>query len=414
METYLVGGSVRDQLLGLPVTDHDWVVVGSTPEEMIAAGYQPVGKDFPVFLHPKTHQEYALARTERKSAPGYKGFIIHAEPDVTLEQDLARRDLTINAIAQTNDGEIIDPYNGQQDLKDKVLRHVSSAFIEDPVRVLRIARFAARFNFTIAEETKALIHNMIEQKELEHLVPERVWQELVKALKTKTPSLFFTTLRETGALKHIFPDIDRLFGVPQEPKWHPEIDTGIHVMLVLDQASRLTDDIAVRFSALCHDLGKATTPESILPRHNGHEARSVELTRQFCEKFRVPNDISSLAVKVAEFHTHVHLLYELSSEQILHVIEALDAYRKPDRFKQYLIAGEADFRGRPGYEDVEMTETVDFESFFIATKAITAQPFIKLGLKGPAISEAIREKRIDVISSLMTEIKQRIAKAHAN
>jgi tRNA nucleotidyltransferase (CCA-adding enzyme) len=414
MQTYLVGGSVRDQLLGLTITDHDWVVVGSTPEKMIAAGYQPVGKDFPVFLHPKTHQEYALARTERKSAPGYKGFVIHAEPDVTLEQDLARRDLTINAIAQSEDGTLIDPYNGQQDLNDKVLRHVSPAFTEDPVRVLRIARFAARFSFTIADETKALIHTMIEQKELEHLVPERVWQELSKALKTDTPSLFFTSLRDTGALKHIFPDIDRLFGVPQVPKWHPEVDTGIHVMMVLDQSAKLTPDISVRFAALCHDLGKGTTPESILPKHNGHEARSVDLTRTFCDQFKVPNDITSLALKVAEFHTHVHLLYELNSEQILDVIEALDAYRKPKRFKQYLLAGEADFRGRPGYEDLPMTEISDFEALFEATKAITAKPFVEAGLQGSDISHAIRHKRIEVITTLMGQINARLAKASAN
>ena len=256
METYLVGGGVRDHLLGLAIKDRDWVVVGSSPEEMLAQGYQPVGKDFPVFLHPKTHEEYALARTERKSGKGYKGFTVYAAPDVTLEQDLERRDLTINAIAQADDGNLIDPYNGQQDLKDKVLRHVSPAFIEDPVRVLRIARFAARFGFTIADETRQLIQKMVENKELDHLVPERVWQELAKALATEQPSLFFMALRDAGALKTLFPDIERLFGVPQVKKWHPEIDTGIHVMMVIDQAAKLTDDIAVRFAALCHDLGK--------------------------------------------------------------------------------------------------------------------------------------------------------------
>ena len=270
METYLVGGSVRDQLLGLPIKDRDLVVVGASPDDMLKQGYRSIGKDFPVFLHPKTQEEYALARTERKTAPGYKGFAIHASPDVTLEQDLARRDLTINAIAQDTNGQLIDPYDGQQDIKDNVLRHVSLAFTEDPVRVLRIARFAARFDFTIADETKDLIQQMISAKELDHLVPERVWQELAKALQTAQPSRFFTSLRDTGALQSLFPEVDRLFGVPQVPKWHPEVDTGVHVMMVIDQAARLSQDTAVIFAALCHDLGKGTTPKAILPQHNGH------------------------------------------------------------------------------------------------------------------------------------------------
>ena len=403
MEIYLVGGSVRDQLLGLPIKDRDWVVVGSSSEELLSKGFQPVGKDFPVFLHPQTHEEYALARTERKTDPGYRGFVVHASADVTLEQDLCRRDLTINAIAQTEDGQLIDPFNGQQDLKNKILRHVSPAFVEDPVRVLRIARFAARFGFTIAAETKILIEEMIAANELEHLVAERVWQELEKALASKQPSLFFTTLREVGALKSLFPDVDRLFGVPQVAKWHPEVDTGIHVMMVIDQAARLTDDIAVRFAALCHDLGKGTTPSDILPKHIGHEQRSIELTEKLCDQLRVPNEIKSLALKVAEFHTHIHLLFEMRAETILKVIEALDAFRRPARFAQYLLAGEADCRGRTGYEELPVPEIPAFQRCFTAAQEITAKPFVDAGLQGSAIAEAMRQHRITAIENIMLE-----------
>lgn len=405
MKTYLVGGSVRDKLLNLTIKDRDWVVVGSSPEEMLAKGFQPVGKDFPVFLHPKNHEEYALARTERKTAPGYKGFTVHAEPSVTLEEDLARRDLTINAIAQAEDGSLIDPYNGQQDLKNKILRHVSPAFVEDPVRVLRIARFAARFNFTIADETLVLIKQMVEEKELDYLVPERVWQEVDKALATTQPSLFFMALREAGALKSLFPEVDRLFGVPQVPKWHPEVDTGVHVMMVIDQAAILTSDIAVRFAALCHDLGKGTTPADILPQHNGHEARSVKLTHSLCQRLRVPKDIETLALKVAEYHTHVHLLFELRPATILKVIEALDAFRRPDRFEQFLLAGEADFRGRPGYEDLPLPEINVFKQCLNTCKTVTAHAFIEAGKQGPAIGEAIRKQRIKLIEQVMFESK---------
>ncbi|MBL1319860.1 MAG: multifunctional CCA addition/repair protein [Methylophaga sp.] len=400
METYLVGGGVRDHLLGLAIKDRDWVVVGSSPEEMLAQGYQPVGKDFPVFLHPKTHEEYALARTERKSGKGYKGFTVYAAPDVTLEQDLERRDLTINAIAQAENGTLIDPFNGQQDLKDKILRHVSPAFIEDPVRVLRIARFAARFDFTIADETKQLIHQMVANKELDHLVPERVWQELAKALATKQPSLFFMTLRDTGALKTLFPDIDRLFGVPQVKKWHPEVDTGIHVMMVIDQAAKLSDDIAVRFAALCHDLGKGTTPADILPHHYGHEERSIKLTKALCQRLRVPKEFESLALNVAEYHTHVHRLFEMKPATILRVIEALDSFRRPERFEQYLLAAEADSRGRTGYEDLPVPTVEAFRHYFSAVQAITAKQFIEQGLEGVAIAEAMRKARIKVIATV--------------
>ena len=405
MKTYLVGGCVRDKLLGLTIKDRDWVVVGSSPEAMIAKGFQSVGKDFPVFLHPETHEEYALARTERKTAPGYKGFSVHASPDVTLEEDLARRDLTINAIAQAEDGSLIDPYHGQQDLKNKILRHVSPAFVEDPIRVLRIARFAARFGFTIADETLLLIKNMVAAKELDYLVAERVWQELEKALATEQPSLFFMALRKAGALKSVFPEVDRLFGVPQVPKWHPEIDTGVHVMMVIDQAAKLTEDIAVRFAALCHDLGKGTTPANILPQHNGHEARSIKLTQALCQRIRVPKDIETLALKVAEYHTHVHLLFELRPTTILQVIEALDAFRRPYRFEQYLLASEADFRGRPGYETLPFPAINVFKQCFAACQAVTAQAFIEAGKQGPAIGEAIRKQRVKLIKQIMVDAK---------
>jgi len=401
MQLFKVGGCVRDRLLGLPVKDRDWVVVGSNVNEMLAQGFRPVGKDFPVFLHPQTHEEYALARTERKTAPGYHGFDFHASPEVTLEEDLARRDLTINAMAEDAQGNVYDPFNGQADLQNKILRHVSPAFVEDPVRVLRLARFAARFGFQVADQTKQLISIMIAHGELEHLVAERVWQELEKALQSKQPSLFFYCLRDVGGLTILFPEIDRLFGVPQHAKWHPEVDTGVHVMLVLDQAARLSDDLAVRFAALCHDLGKGTTPIEILPSHRGHEAQSIALTRNLCERLRVPREITSLAIKVAEFHTHFHLLFELSAAEVLAVFEGLDAFRKPQRFAQYLLAGEADFRGRPGYENADIPEKIAFQACFDAAQQINAAPFVKEGLQGPAIATAIAGQRCKVIDEVL-------------
>jgi tRNA nucleotidyltransferase (CCA-adding enzyme) len=360
-----------------------------------------VGKDFPVFLHPQTQEEYALARTERKAGRGYHGFTFYAEADVSLEQDLARRDLTINAIAEDPDGNIIDPFNGQQDLKDGVLRHVSPAFVEDPVRVLRIARFAARFGFSIADETKALINKMIADGELAYLVPERVWQELYKALQSDQPSRFFTSLREVGALEKLFPEVDRLFGVPQIAKWHPEIDTGVHVMMVIDQSARLSDDVEVRFAALCHDLGKGMTPADILPSHKGHEATSIELTRDLCERLRVPKETTALAVKVAEFHTDVHLLFELDAERVLTVLEGVDSFRRPQRFEKYMLAGEADFRGRPGYEDAPMPEGEAFRACYQAAALVTASEFVEAGLTGMAIGNAIRQKRLEVIAQTL-------------
>ncbi|WP_091713108.1 multifunctional CCA addition/repair protein [Methylophaga sulfidovorans] len=407
MQTYLVGGCVRDKLLGKPVKDRDWVVVGATTDYMLEKGYKPVGKDFPVFLHPKTQEEYALARTERKSGHGYQGFTVYASPEVTLEEDLARRDLTINAIAESVDGNIIDPFNGIKDLEKGILRHVSPAFVEDPVRVLRIARFAARFNFAIAGETQQLIRQMVSSGELEHLVAERVWQELSKALQTDQPSVFFTSLRQVDALSSLFPEVDRLFGVPQIPKWHPEVDTGIHVMMVIDQAAKLTDDLAVRFSALCHDLGKGLTPKDILPSHAGHEASSIALTEKLCQRLRVPKVIATLAAKVAEYHTDVHLLFELDAARVLDVIEGLDSFRRPQRFEQFLLAGEADFRGRPGYETADYPEKKAFSECFQQAAQVDVKPLLEEGLAGEQIKQAIRQHRCDAIEGVLSTYRTR-------
>ncbi len=351
MKTYIVGGAVRDRLLGLPVSDRDHVVVGVTPDDMVALGYRPVGKDFPVFLHPQTHEEYALARTERKSGRGYKGFTVYTAPEVTLEEDLHRRDLTINAIAEDESGALVDPYGGQRDLAARIFRHVSEAFAEDPVRILRVARFAARFSdFTVADETNALMRKMVAEGEIDALVPERVWQELARGLMEKQPSRMFLVLRDCGALARLFPEIDRLFGVPQPPQYHPEIDTGVHVMLVVDWAARQGFSLPVRFAALTHDLGKGTTPSELWPAHHGHEARSVELVRALSERIRVPIDCRDLAVAVARDHGNVHRALELRPGTIVELLERVDAFRRPERFDAFLQACECDFRGRPGYE----------------------------------------------------------------
>lgn len=350
MKSYVVGGAVRDRLLGLPVADRDYVVVGATPEQMVTLGYQPVGKDFPVFLHPGTHAEYALARTERKSGAGYKGFTVHASPDVTLEEDLSRRDLTINAIAEDSDGALIDPYGGQRDLAARTFRHVSEAFAEDPVRILRVARFAARFTaFTVAAETNALMRQMVDNGEVDALVPERVWQEIARGLMEAQPSRMFRVLRDCGALARLFPEIDRLFGVPQPPAHHPEIDTGVHVMLVVDWAAQQGFSLPVRFAALTHDLGKGVTPPELWPKHHGHEAKSVDLVRALCERIRVPADCRDLAVAVARDHGNAHRALELRAATVVELLERVDAFRRPDRFTEFLQACECDFRGRPGY-----------------------------------------------------------------
>jgi tRNA nucleotidyltransferase (CCA-adding enzyme) len=351
-ECYEVGGAVRDELLGIPVQDHDHVIVGATPEKMITLGFKRVGKDFPVFLHPETGEEYALARTERKSGHGYKGFTFRADPAVTLEEDLQRRDLTINAMARERSGKIIDPYGGQQDLQAGILRHVSDAFAEDPVRILRVARFAARFQtFSVAPETLTLMQHMTASGEVDYLVPERVWQELSRGLMERRPSRMFQVLRECGALKRILPELDRLFGVPQRPEFHPEVDTGVHVMLVVDWAARQAYALSVRFAALTHDLGKGTTPVHEWPGHHGHEARSVKLLSTLCERLRVPAECRDLALLVARYHGDVHRALELRPDTILRMLQSTDAFRRPERFEQFLQACEADFRGRPGYED---------------------------------------------------------------
>ena len=352
MQTYMVGGAVRDELLGFAVKDKDYVVVGSTPEAMLAAGFKPVGKDFPVFLHPQTHDEYALARTERKTAKGYKGFVVHAAPDVTLEQDLARRDLTINAIAKSDDGELIDPFNGRADIQAKILRHVSDAFSEDPVRILRIARFAARLaDFQVAPETMALMRQMVQAGEVDALVAERVWQELAKGLMEDKPSRMFEVLRDCGALQKILPELDKLWGVPQPAQHHPEVDTGVHVMMVIDYAARQNFSLPIRFAALMHDLGKGTTPAEILPKHIGHELRSVNLLKEVCKRLRVPNDCKALGVMVAKFHGKLHQALQMRPATLLEFLLELDAIRQPQRFYDFLKACEADSRGRTGFEN---------------------------------------------------------------
>lgn len=400
MKSYLVGGAVRDKLLDYPVKERDWVVVGSTAEEMEAAGYRLVGKDFPVFLHPDTHEEYALARTERKSAHGYKGFTVVASPDVTLKEDMLRRDLTINAMAEDEDGNIVDYYSGQKDLENRIFRHVSAAFVEDPLRVLRVARFMARYHhlgFSIADETLDLMKNIVTQGEIEHLVSERVWQETEKALGEKSPWRYFEVLRDCGALKVLLPEIDQLYGVPQTEKYHPEIDTGIHTMMVLEQAAKLTNDISVRFAALVHDLGKGITPKEEWPKHIAHEEKGVPLVKDVCQRLRVPNPVRDLAVSVTRYHLHYHRAAELRDDTFLKTLEKLDAFRRPERFEQFLLACEADSRGRTGFEDKDFLQPAIFRTAFKAAAEITAKPFVDQGLKGPAIADAIRHERIEVI-----------------
>ena len=373
MKIYTVGGAVRDQLLGRPVADRDYVVVGATPDDMVALGYQPVGKDFPVFLHPQTHEEYALARTERKSGRGYKGFKVYAAPDVTLEQDLLRRDLTINAMAEDETGALIDPFGGQRDLTAKCFRHVSDAFAEDPVRILRVARFAARFSdFAVAPETNALMRQMVNNGEVDALVPERVWQEVARGLMEAQPSRMFQVLRDCGALARLFPEIDCLFGVPQPPEHHPEVDTGVHVMLVIDWAAQHGVSLPVRFAALTHDLGKGATPPDLWPKHHGHEAQGVERVRALCERIRVPADCRDLAVAVARDHGHVHRARELRPGTVVELLERVDAFRRPERFEAFLQACECDFRGRPGYENQSFLEPAYLRQALQAAQTIDA------------------------------------------
>ena len=399
---FCVGGAVRDKLLGLPVQDRDWVVVGSTPQQMVERGFKPVGSDFPVFLHPDTHEEYALARTERKVAQGYKGFTVYTSPDVTLEQDLLRRDFTVNAIAQDADGKLIDPYNGQGDLKAGILRHVSDAFAEDPVRILRGARFAARFGFTFAPETLALMRKMVDNGEVDALVAERVWQELARGLMEKHPSRFFTTLRECGALKKILPEVDGLFGIPQPAHYHPEIDCGVHVMMVLDDAAKYERSLEVRFAALGHDLGKATTPEDTLPRHIGHEQRSVDLLKGLCERLRVPSECRDLALLVAQYHSHVHKARELRADTIVKVFDACDLWRKPERFAQILLACESDAHGRTGHEHDAYPQSAYLLECARAAQAVNAGDIARACADKGLIADKLREARIVAVEEAIS------------
>jgi tRNA nucleotidyltransferase (CCA-adding enzyme) len=403
MQVYLVGGAVRDGLLGIPVKERDWVVVGGTREELLRANFREVGRDFPVFLHPQTHEEYALARLERKVSPGYRGFTVEFGPEVTLEEDLARRDLTINAMAQSPDGTLIDPFGGEADLEARVLRHVSPAFAEDPVRVLRVARFAARFaplRFRVAAETSALMRGMVDAGEVNALVAERVWQETEKALREPKASEFFRVLRDCGALRPIFPEIDALFGVPQPAEWHPEIDTGLHTLMVLDQAALLSAEPAVRFAALVHDLGKGTTPREEWPRHPGHEARSVALIQALAERLRVPGDYRELAVIVARYHGNVHRAFELKPRTVLEFMERADAFRRPERFAQALLACEADSRGRTGLENTPYPQREYLLAARAAAAAIKPTPEeIALG-PGAKIAQLLQQRRLQALAEL--------------
>ena len=407
MQIYLVGGAVRDEQLGISHKERDWCVVGATPDELLADGYRQVGKDFPVFLHPKSKEEYALARTERKTAPGYHGFAFDFSPNVSLEDDLSRRDLSINAIAKDSDGRLIDPHGGLSDIENKVLRHVSDAFGEDPVRILRVAKFAARFaglGFGIAGETMALMRSMVAAGEVDALVPDRVWRETEEALRGKNARVFFEVLRNCGALQRLFPEVDGLFGVPQPAKWHPEIDTGLHTMMVLDQAERLSADIDVRFAALTHDLGKGATPEDELPSHPGHEIRGVKLIRRMDERLPIPKSCRNLAVLVAEFHTHCHRALELKSTSIVKLLEKCDAFRRPERFEQFLIACEADARGREGLEKKRYPQA-DFlrKAFTAACSVNTAE--IAARHTGSKIPAAIQKSRLRAVADFKESVQ---------
>jgi tRNA nucleotidyltransferase (CCA-adding enzyme) len=404
MKTYLVGGAVRDELLGRPAGDRDWVVVGATPIEMVDAGFVPVGRDFPVFLHPQSREEYALARTERKTAPGYHGFSFHAAPEVTLEQDLARRDLTINAMARDEAGALVDPHGGRRDLTERVLRHVSPAFAEDPVRILRLARFAARFDgFTVAPETLALMRGMVAAGEADALVAERVWQELSRGLMEARPSRMFEVLHACGALARLLPEVDRLWGVPQRPEHHPEIDTGVHLMLVLDMSARLEASLPVRFACLGHDLGKGTTPADVLPRHIGHEMRSVKMLRALCERWKVPTECRELATVVAREHGNVHRSEQLDAAALLRLLERCDALRRPQRFDDILLACECDARGRSGKAEEPYPQRPRLAAALRQAQSVDTAPLAEAaaarGLAGAAIGEAVRQARVHAIAS---------------
>ncbi|MCY3987633.1 MAG: multifunctional CCA addition/repair protein [Gammaproteobacteria bacterium] len=401
MKSYLVGGAVRDRLLGLEVRERDWVVVGTTAEQLLKKAYKEIGRSFPVFLHPETQEEYALARRETKTAPGYRGFEVDFGPEVTLEEDLTRRDLTINAMAEDDAGRLVDPHGGERDLAEKVLRHVSPAFREDPVRILRVARFAARFNglgFAIAAETMALMREMVAQGEAAALVPERVWQETARALGEDAPQRFFEVLRECGALKVIFPEIDRLWGVPQPKRWHPEIDTGVHVMMVLEQAARFSDKVEVRFAALTHDLGKGVTPEQYWPRHSGHEAASVRLVGEMCERLGAPRRFRTLAEKVARYHGVCHRADELRPDTKLKVLESLGAFRADSLLEDFLVACEADYRGRLGMTEDAYPAADVFRRAFAAASTVSGAELANEGYEGARLGDELRRRRIAAIA----------------
>ena len=400
MQVYLVGGAVRDEQLGIPREERDWCVVGATPEELLAKGYRQVGRDFPVFLHPDSGEEYALARTERKTAPGYHGFAFDCSPDVAIEDDLLRRDLTINAIAKDADGRLIDPYHGVDDIENRIIRHVSDAFAEDPVRILRVAKFFARFSrfgFVIAPETLQLMTQMVSEGEVDALVPDRVWKETAEALVGSNVRAYFEVLRTCGALRVLLPEVDALFGTPQPKQWHPEIDTGVHVLMVLDQAEALSPDLEVRFAALTHDLGKGTTPKHRLPSHPGHEIRGCKLIRGIADRFPIPKSCQDLALLVAEFHTHCHRALELRPKTILKVLEKTDAFRRPHRFEQFLLTCEADARGRAGLEDRKYPQADHFRGAHAAAAAIDAGAIAK-GQEGRKIAAAIRRARKSAVA----------------
>lgn len=409
MQTYLVGGAVRDTLLNLTVTDKDWVVVGTTPEAMLAAGFEQIGSDFPVFLHPKTKQEHALARTERKSGHGYTGFVCYSAPDVTLEQDLQRRDLTINAIAQAPTGELIDPYHGQQDLHDKILRHVSPAFSEDPLRVLRVARFAARFahlGFTVAPETIALMQEMVISGELESLTPERVWKEWEKSLSSDDPQVFLTVLRQCGALSVVMPEIDALFGVPQPEKWHPEIDCGIHTLLVAKKAAELTTDKTIRFAAQVHDLGKALSPKEDLPHHKTHCRDGIKPIKALCQRLRIPNDYRDLALLVCEQHTKIHYAEEMRADTFIKIFDQIDAWRKPDRVAQLATCCRADARGRTHFEETPYQQADILQAVFKTALTVDVKAIVAAGFKGAEIREQLALKRSEAVAQYLKETRK--------
>lgn len=404
MQIYLVGGAVRDKLLELPVKEKDWVVVGAKPDDLINKNFKKVGKDFPVFLHPETQEEYALARVERKTGKGYYGFVCDSSETVTLEEDLKRRDLTINAIAQNEKGEIIDPYNGKKDLENKILRHVSSSFTEDPVRILRIARFLARLyghGFAIADETKLLMNDMVKSGELDHLVPERVWKELSRALMEPYPTQFFLCLRECGALEKIFPSLNKLWGIPQNIKYHPEVDTGLHVMLSLEKAVELGAELDVRFAVLCHDLGKGTTPADILPSHIGHEERGVNLVKQWCKQYRVPKNITELSIKVSRWHLHCHKIKELKAKTILKLFSGLDAFRNSDNIDKFALACKADSLGRYNVENKNYDQVKYLKKAFEVVNEVDVAEFVQQGLVGAKIGEAIYKSRIKKLNDFL-------------